>query len=89
MPHIHIHRHPYPWKRALPHFDVRMCEECGALVYKQNGQNQHSEYHTHLRQLILEFAKRTGMTEEQIEMPWTWDINTTVLDRTEELEAAP
>jgi hypothetical protein len=65
-----VHRNR--WTAVLPHFDVRECPDCGACVHKQIGQNRHAMWHDEQRELQLELAKRTGITEEQFDAPWNW-----------------
>lgn len=60
------------WPRALPHFDVRICPECGALVSGKAGQDLHQGWHEECDANADEWCKRTGMAEEQVELPTTY-----------------
>lgn len=60
--------------------DVRICPTCKTGVYGSDGQRDH--HNDHIRQQerdlrvkawIEEFAKRTGVTEEEFTSSWAWD----------------
>lgn len=83
------------WRKAQNHMDARHCPDCGATVHGRHGQNTHrnhhaaeEEYRERVEHLLTELSKRAGITEEDVELPWTW---TAVVEDTEaevaELEA--
>lgn len=55
------------WKRRLPHFDVRECPRCGALVFHREGQDMHFKhhmeqdtFHTAMREALRLVAEAAG-----------------------------
>lgn len=70
--------HGYQWRRPRNHMDARTCPYCAATV---NGQDQrgHLQYHQDLwdklqgiEEMLDELAKRTGMAEEEVDVPARW-----------------
>lgn len=74
-----IHRDNRPWPRPVNHYDGRVCPTCGVTVHGQMAQTKHQDVHLTEREFRLrlngwleEFAKRTGMTEEEFGGDWSW-----------------
>ena len=75
---IHFH-HDRKWARTNNHMDARHCPHCHATVHGDEGQKKHQQWHIdqaehedRLAQTIEQLCKRTGITEESVELPWTW-----------------
>lgn len=71
--------HDRKWRRANNHMDARHCPHCGATVHGRAGQQAHQEWHEtdweffgDLKELLTELRKRTGIAEEDVEVPWKW-----------------
>lgn len=67
------------WQRASNHMDARHCPHCGASVHGKDGQDAHETHHLEqieheerLAATIEELCKRVGITEEMVDLPWTW-----------------
>lgn len=88
-----IHRDNRPWPRPKNHLDGRECPTCGGTVHGRAAQAKHQNHHQAEREFRLrlngwleEFAKRTGMTEEEFGGDWTWGAEITGVE--EAIEAA-
>lgn len=68
--------HDRRWERALPHFDVRICPFCGALVFRAEGQKKHQADHEQLLQLMELVRERCGITEDD-DGQWAWTAEVT------------
>jgi len=51
--------------------DIRECPTCCAAVPK-NRQQRHALHHQEMDEMLAELAKRTGITEESVEVPARW-----------------
>jgi hypothetical protein len=67
-----IHHRERKWPKPENHLDGRVCPECAVTVHGWTGQRAHDRHHEQQMALMMELAKRTGMTEEELEMPWSW-----------------
>jgi len=65
---VHVGR---DWPRVQNHMDVRECPTCCAAV-PRNRQQRHALYHQEVDEMLAELAKRTGITEESVEVPARW-----------------
>lgn len=88
-----IHHDNRSWPRPLNHLDARECPTCGTTVHGPRAQAKHQNHHLTEREFRLrlngwleEFAKRTGMTEEEFGCDWTWGAE--VEGAGDELESA-
>jgi hypothetical protein len=73
MSFVHvIHRDNRPWPRPRNHYDSRVCPDCGTTVHGQQAQSKHRNWHLRLNTLMTQLANRTGLTEEDYEVPWRW-----------------
>lgn len=61
-----------PWRPPVNHMDRRVCPDCGSTCHGDKGQQQQREFHLRLNLLLTELCKRTGITEEDIEVPWRY-----------------
>jgi len=82
---LNLHR---KWPRPGNHFDGRVCPECGTTAHGWKGQNAHGRWHAEQNRLLVMLCQRTGITEEQLEMPWSWTAEADADDGTAELDAA-
>lgn len=64
------------WERALPHFDVRVCPYCAALVWKEHGQAKHLRDHEEMWAFFQMLVDRLGIDEDTLEnWEWTAEVN--------------
>lgn len=67
--HVLHHRR---WRRPLNHLDGRVCPDCGASAHGWEGQNAHAAWHEQIDDVLVKLCQRTGIKEEEVELPWTW-----------------
>ena len=79
-----FHHYMRAWPAPKNHMDVRVCPTCKVGVYGSDGQRDHHNSHLQEREFRLrlngwleEFAKRTGMTEEEFGGDWSWGAEVT------------
>jgi hypothetical protein len=73
MSFVHvIHRDNRPWPRPRNHYDSRVCPDCGTTVHGSQAQSKHRNWHLRVNTLLTQLANRTGLTEEDYEVPWRW-----------------
>lgn len=75
---VHIIDRNRPWRPPENHMDRRVCPDCRVTVHGPQAQREHQDWHLHINSLMQEFAKRTGMTEEEYDgRPWEWGAQIT------------
>lgn len=52
--------------------DGRVCPDCFATVHGSRSQAEHRAWHLQINTLMQEFAKRTGLAEEEVPGHWAW-----------------
>ena len=67
-----IHRDNRPWPKPRNHYDGRVCPDCGTTVHGPQAQSKHRGWHVKLNTLMTALANRTGITEEEYDVPWRW-----------------
>ena len=77
-----LHHNDRAWPRVLNHLDGRECPTCHATIHGQLAQRAHKKRHldeavwrNRVNELVEEMAKRTGLTEELVELAgddWSW-----------------
>lgn len=67
--HVIHHRR---WKRPDNHLDGRRCPDCGATVHGNHGQREHARWHDELNDTLVRLCQDAGITEAELEAPWTW-----------------
>jgi hypothetical protein len=67
-----MHRDNRPWRAPGNHLDGRVCPDCGTTVHGSKSQAKHRAWHLQLNMLAAELAKRTGITEAGLDVPWRW-----------------
>ena len=70
--HVRIIHMDRRWDRAQNHMDARHCPDCGATVHGKRGQQAHAQWHIELDEHLSALSARTGITEEQVEIPARW-----------------
>jgi hypothetical protein len=82
--YFRIVHHGRKWPLVANHLDARHCPECGASVHGNHGQHEHRAWHDTQQELLVMLCQRTGITEEMVDVPWSW---TAVVDGSDEPEA--
>jgi hypothetical protein len=72
MAHIRVINWHRKWPRPGNHLDGRICPDCGATAHGWPGQRAHQEWHEQSRELLIKLCQRTGIAEEEVELPWSW-----------------
>jgi len=69
--HFRVVHHGRQWPRVANHLDARTCPDCGSTVCGRD-QNRHQRWHDEQQDLLVKLCQRTGITEEEVDVPWRW-----------------
>jgi len=69
--HFRVVHHGRQWPHVANHLDARTCPDCRATVCGRD-QNGHQRWHDEQQELLVKLCQRMGISEEAVEMPWTW-----------------
>ena len=72
LPRVHVFYHNKPWRPPKNRYDSRVCPDCQGTVHGDTAQFNHREWHLHINALMQEFAKRTGLAEEEVPDHTRW-----------------
>jgi hypothetical protein len=65
---VHVGRQ---WPLVANHLDSRECPDCAATVGGK-AQRRHQKWHDEQQELLVMLCQRTGITEEMVDVPWSW-----------------